>query len=360
MIRLDYSVDHVPPDRTPYCVRVEHGEIVPPGSGAAIMHVRGETAEVVSAAGTFSFGLTDERHFAGDVLLVHPERGRMHRIIRAGANSNTIMLTEECDQRCIMCSQPPRQRRYDYFDLYLEAVRLAPRNAVLGISGGEPTLLKRDLFAFFLKAATHRPDIRFHVLSNGQHLDAADQPALRELSDRVMWGIPLYAPTAAVHDAVVAKPGAFGRVLDSLDLLIGCGAPVELRTVVLQQNFRELPRLAEYLATHFFGISHWAIMQLERFGYGRLNWSACFVDTSTTFSRIASAVSICDVRGLPVVLYNFPLCTVPDAYRSACAPSISDWKRKYLAPCATCALKSSCGGVFEWYREGDGFRRMGA
>jgi hypothetical protein len=61
-----------------------------------------------------------------------------------------------------------------------------------------------------------------------------------------------------------------------------------------------------------------------------------------------------------VSLYNFPICTVPAAYRAFAVSSISDWKRRYLATCDGCGLRDRCGGFFEWYPEGHGFSKVEA
>ena len=53
-----------------------------------------------------------------------------------------------CDQRCIMCSQPPKNKSYDDFNLYKEAIFLMLDNGHLGITGGEPTLLKNRYSIF--------------------------------------------------------------------------------------------------------------------------------------------------------------------------------------------------------------------
>ena len=42
-------------------------------------------------------------------------------------------------------------------------------DATIGITGGEPTLFKDDLFHFLLSVSDARPDLRFHVLTNAQH-----------------------------------------------------------------------------------------------------------------------------------------------------------------------------------------------
>ncbi|RWQ22732.1 His-Xaa-Ser system radical SAM maturase HxsC [Mesorhizobium sp.] len=304
-------------------------------------------------------GLAEE--LENDVLLLLPGQKSAHRLIRAGSKHNTFLVTERCDQLCVMCSQPPKTRHVDLFACFEEAAMLAPRDAYLGISGGEPTLFKDQLFALMERVLTARPDLRFHVLTNGQHFEPSDTEIIRALgNDRVLWGIPLYSPFPDRHDQIVAKQGAYVRLMRSLAILANAGAAIELRTVVLDTNVEGLPELARSLSIDMPFISIWAIMQLEDIGYGRKNWRQLFCDTSISFGPIAKAVDIAEARGLTALLYNFPLCTVPARYRLFAPATISDWKRKFLDNCKLCSAKSSCGGFFEWYRETEGFRGVRA
>jgi len=41
---------------------------------------------------------SDPGQFAGDVVLLDPDRSIMHRLIRAGSRHNTFLVTERCDQ----------------------------------------------------------------------------------------------------------------------------------------------------------------------------------------------------------------------------------------------------------------------
>ena len=45
----------------------------------------------------------------GDVVLVTPSQGRVERLIRKNSRHNTLLVTERCDQLCVMCSQPPKK-----------------------------------------------------------------------------------------------------------------------------------------------------------------------------------------------------------------------------------------------------------
>lgn len=295
----------------------------------------------------------------GDVVMAIPGRRTIHRLIRSNSANNTLLITEQCDQMCIMCSQPPKKHHNDMFDSFFEAIQLAPPGVTIGLSGGEPFLHKGRLFDFLQRAQAVRPDISFHILTNGQHFDRSDLCSLRRLDlTSILWGIPIYSANARIHDNIVVKEGAFKVLQDNLALLGSVGAVIELRTVVLKSNIHCLQKLAGHITTHLSFASVWAIMQLENIGFARMNWDREFHDSSVTFEPIADGINLAEARGMRTTLYNFPLCTVPPAYRKYCVASISDWKQKYLSACKECTLKSGCGGFFEWYPEKQGFAEV--
>ena len=82
------------------------------------------------------------------MLLIFPKGNTATRFYRPGEKSNTILLTERCDQYCTMCSQPPKSNDFTHWELYSQACCQMPDNQTVGISGGEPTLYKKDLFKF--------------------------------------------------------------------------------------------------------------------------------------------------------------------------------------------------------------------
>jgi His-Xaa-Ser system radical SAM maturase HxsC len=286
----------------------------------------------------------------GDIILVQPRAQRAERLIRAKSRHNTLLITERCDQLCVMCSQPPKKTHHDRFALLEQSCLLADQNVLIGISGGEPTLYKEQLLAMLERVLAQRPDLQFHVLTNAQHFEAGDVVRLRAPAFRnVSWGIPLYAAEPGLHDQIVGKAGAFARLEQSLAHLVMAGARVELRTVLLRSNLAALTSLAAYVTARLRFIEAWSIMQLEHIGFAKGRWDELFVDHRGHFENIADALDHATIHGLRSQLFNFPRCTVPAPYRRFAIASISDWKRKYAPACAGCRERADCTGFFEWH-----------
>lgn len=350
---IDLQLAVVSDLRAPFVVKLGGRALDATASGDEVAELVGEfedRAVYARGASTFTVVGATAQALTGDVVFVDPERRALFRWLRRGSPHNTLLVTERCDQLCLMCSQPPRKTHIDLFGQLAQACRLADPDTVIGLSGGEPTLYKDQLFELLDATLRARPDLSFHILTNAQHFSADDIPRLRLWRpDQVRWGVPLYSSVPQVHDRIVAKAGAFTRLEHGLDVLLQAGAAVELRTVVLQANAAEMPALARHVASRLPFISVWAIMQLEHIGFARKRWTELYYDHAAAFAPIAGAVDTAWLNGVPVALYNFPRCSVPADYRRFAHASISDWKRRYLRACDACSERSSCSGFFEWH-----------
>ena len=359
MIALTLPCEVDDASRPPFVARLRSGVATHSMIGGDAHLVGQDDERVYFQLGDAGFSLPKGQtaSFDGDVLFVEPAARRARRWIRARSPHNTLLVTENCDQLCQMCSQPPKRTDIDLYVHFEEACALAPAGAVIGISGGEPTLYKDRLFSFLSSMAASRPDLKFHVLTNAQHFAPEDRRCLRDFH-HVLWGVPIYAADAALHDGLVGKEGAFARLLESFAVLAAAGAAIELRTVVMRENAGALGELGRFVVDRLSFIDFWALVQLERTGFAKNRWADLFFDHSVNFESIADALSWTMLHGIRAALYNFPYCTVPEAWRPLAARSISDWKNKYLKPCEACPAKPRCSGFFEWHLEDHGYERF--
>ncbi|HHA1316356.1 TPA: hypothetical protein ACOEEU_004688, partial [Enterobacter kobei] len=87
----------------------------------------------------------------GDVITIS-ERGRIHRLFRASSKNNAFLVTEVCNNLCVMCPQPPKPEaainQGDIEQRILKTLSLIDDKhfpEALCITGGEPTMLKEGL-----------------------------------------------------------------------------------------------------------------------------------------------------------------------------------------------------------------------
>jgi len=287
----------------------------------------------------------------GDVLRIDPAGNRVRVLFRKNAIHNSLLVTERCNSFCLMCSQPPR--KIDDSHLIEEikrTIELVPRDAeMLGLSGGEPTLCGDGFFDIVRHARNYLPYTELHVLTNGRtfkdreaakHLAGIQHPDLK-------LGIPLYSEQPDQHDFVVQAKGAFDETIKGLLNLASFGIRIELRVVLHRFTYERLPELARFIGRNLPFVDYVALMGLELTGFAKVNRRSIWVDPYDYREELAEAVRVLEFHGVPALIFNHQLCVVPEAVRSRCVQSISDWKNDYLPICDSCKMRSKCGGFFD-------------
>jgi His-Xaa-Ser system radical SAM maturase HxsC len=284
------------------------------------------------------------------VVGISPDGTRVTVLWKAAARHNSLLLTEQCDHSCIMCSQPPKEQDDAWlFDRARRVLELlsADTNQV-GLTGGEPTLHADRLIGLLRYLRNRLPRTAVHLLSNGRRF--ADLEFARRYSDvghpDLMVGIPLYAPEPALHDWIVQTPGAFAETVRGIAALATLGERVELRIVVQAVNVAVLTRLADFIVRNLPFVSQVALMGLEMTGFARANSSLVWIDPVDYETEIAEAASMLSTARIRTLIYNHPLCVLPRGAWPLAVPSISDWKADLVEGCAACAVRDRCGGVF--------------
>ena len=284
---------------------------------------------------TFSYLAT------GDIVRI--TAGELRILYRRTSHHNVLFITERCNSRCLMCSQPPRDVNDEWLvDEMLQTIQLmSPETRELCITGGEPTLLGPRLLEVVHAVRRSLPHTALHMLSNGR-LFAYTRTA-RAISKlehpNFMIGIPLYSDVADRHDFVVQARGAFDQTIRGISNLARFEQKIEIRFVIHRQT-------ARFIARNLPFVNQVALMGLEVMGFTKTNLEALWIDPFDYQQQLAEAVQILREAHVPVMIYNHPLCLLPRELWPFAVRSISDWKNIYLPECEPCRMKSSCGGFF--------------
>jgi His-Xaa-Ser system radical SAM maturase HxsC len=187
----------------------------------------------------------------GDVVVPHAAKGEVLVLLRESDTHHALFMTNRCNSRCLMCSQPPTSADDSWLvEEAIAALRHLRRSPdVLGLTGGEPLLLGLGLRRVLDAAAQHHPTTRVEVLTNGRLFATAQigEQILAGLAQPVRWLVPLYGHADFVHDFVVQAHGAFDETLAGLLALQAHGQEVQLRVVLIEPVLQVLPELAGFV-----------------------------------------------------------------------------------------------------------------
>jgi His-Xaa-Ser system radical SAM maturase HxsC len=287
----------------------------------------------------------------GDVVRCDPRQGEILVTYKRRTNSNALILTENCDNGCIMCCQPPKAIRDDgLISIALETIRLMDRSTrQIAISGGEPTLKWHALLSVIRMAKGYLQNTALQVLSNGRAFKylhyAQELASLRHC--RLIVGVPIHSALPEMHNFIAQRSQAFDDTILGIMNLKRCGTAVQLRIVIQKANADTLVELGQFISRNLAFADHIAFMGMEVHGLALDNLATVWIDPVDYAEELRRAVRLLTAHHMNVSIFNVPLCVLaPDLWRF-CEQSISEWKLEYAAEeCNSCEERWHCGGLF--------------
>ena len=285
---------------------------------------------------------------SGDIVQVR--RSSVRILLSKSANANTLLLTERCDNRCLFCSQPPKEAEDSY--LFVDAAMALSEfqsESVIGLSGGEPFLDPQKVFSLFDTLDSQSLQTPLHILTNGRVFSAQTIVAKLESYSRkreLVLGIPLYATNANIHDTLVVAQGAWHDTVQGLINLSHSEIGVELRFIPTKFNVDELPEIIPFVSKYFGNRFFVSVMNLEATGWAKKNWNDLYLSPARYGDKLSTIRKQATLAGINLRLFNYPLCHLPEDVMDVAVKSISDWKNTYHAECERCIKKNQCGGYF--------------
>lgn len=270
---------------------------------------------------------------------------------RIDSNDNTLFTTARCNNNCIMCCQPPLNNDDidELFERNIGIIDRAPKDIpVVGISGGEPSLLGDKLIELIRHIRETLPNADIHMLSNGRNFNNVEftKKVCGAAEGKLFVGVPLHSDYYRDHDIIAGAKEAFNETIAGIFNLSALGATIELRIVINKLNFMRLPQMAEFIHKNLPFVGWTAFMAMEHIGHAVSNERNIWIEPIEYAQQLTEAVQTLAQWKHEVVVYNVPLCLIPTSIHQFAQKSISDWKNKYLPTCENCSMKSKCCGLF--------------
>jgi His-Xaa-Ser system radical SAM maturase HxsC len=285
----------------------------------------------------------------GDCVLIDKD-GTITVVWEKKSSTNSLLLTEMCDCRCLMCPQPPKAHDKTLTErskLILNLVKIE-KNQPICLTGGEPTLLKEDFFDILELINKKHPKSTVIMLTNGKSF-ANFEFTKRFVSIRpkdFLTCVSMHSDLDEVHDRSVGVKDSFYKTAMGLQNLARFREKIEIRVVVNRINAHRLESIATFIQRNFPFINHCTFMGMEIIGLARDNYETVWIDPHEYRDEISKAVRVLSRADMNVSIYNIPLCLTEKKSWNFARQSISGWKNDYLPVCEGCSVKSRCCGIF--------------
>ncbi|MDD5371757.1 MAG: radical SAM protein, partial [Anaerolineaceae bacterium] len=120
------------------------------------------------------------------------------------------------------------------------------------MTGGEP-LMRRDWLEIYRYAK--QKGLIVTLFTNGTMLTGAIADALAELPPYKI-EITLYGATQETYERVTGVSGSFGRCMQGIELLLARGLPLQLKTMVMKANRREVEAMKGFAESRGVGFRY--------------------------------------------------------------------------------------------------------
>ena len=175
-----------------------------------------------------------------------------------------------------MCCQPPLKVDDidELFENNLQRIRTAPKDLpLIGITGGEPTLLGEKLIALIKEIRECLPSTEIQLLSNGRRFsDIKYAKRVAEAGGNMLYvGVELHSDYSRDHDTIAGSKGAYQETMQGLYNLAYCGIAIELRIIMCALNYKRFFHIAEFIHRNLPFVGWIAFMGMEHIGWAVKN-----------------------------------------------------------------------------------------
>ena len=300
----------------------------------------------------FICGVSCENIMQGDIAEIDLKKNSCKILYKINSNENVILTTNQCNNNCIMCPDTDgiRKNRHnaDINQLKLLVELMDDKTKFVCITGGEPTLLKENLFDLLESCKRRLNNTEFIMLTNGRafYYENYTRRFLKSSPTNIIIGIPLHSYKEDVHDFITRVKGSFTQTFVGIKNLLEHNQLIELRVVINKFNYLDLNHIAEMISEEFPDCYRVNFMAMEILGNAYLNVEDVWVDFDKFSKILEKACMTLLSKGIRAYIYNIPLCYVDKKLWSITKKSITEYKIKYGEECGNCKVKDKCGGFF--------------
>lgn len=268
----------------------------------------------------------------------------------------------ECNNHCLMCSNPNdswRLAKYDYNNLVSRLKDIKEGIGSITVTGGEPTI-NPDFTRVFDFMKNKLPEARVSLLTNGRRFYYADFTKKCCELKHLSFVITLHGYNEHTHDEITLVKGSFKQTCRGLDNILKFKKPgqaLEIRVVITKINLSFYTKILSFIKENYPGADRIVLLFLEIEGAAQENISK----VGLTYSKLGKSLP-----GLSSIipafrefrLYHFPLCVINKVFWKYVWATLPEQEIIFPSACKKCIYRTSCPGVHKGYIDNYGDREF--
>jgi His-Xaa-Ser system radical SAM maturase HxsC len=288
-----------------------------------------------------------------DILNILPD-GTINILWKKRLNFHdiTLFVTNHCNANCIMCPQPPHKDQFSLLNTNKLLIKYLKKQPIkkIGVTGGEPTTKEYDLLTLLELSYKYYPNTKIDLLTNAKKLsDFSFAKKIALTNPNINFCISF--PTDNMDDFnKIMGANIYNDILEAIQNLALLKQNIELRIVILKQNYKRLENISEFIFRNFPFVNHIVFMGMEIIGNAFNNIDIIDVNPNVYSVELFNSIKFLNRRDMNVSIYNIPYCLIDQSLWRFVRNSISRWKQSYLAECNLCIKKNTCPGIFSTSR----------
>lgn len=262
-------------------------------------------------------------------------------------------LTDRCNNACsfCICRRHLTEGIGDSSELVQKKIAAIPRDGIIDIFGGEPTL--SDHFMEIVREAK-RKNAFTNIATNARSFAQATffnafVDETRDYRGNIFIRSSLHGHTATIHERHTNRRGSFAEAIEGIKNLKQAGYEVSVNTVVTRHNYRHLAEIHALIARWGVDVFKLSFM---RFTIQHLANAVTLDDLKKALPEVIETVA---ASGMGIDLDTIPYCVAPDQLALYAKDENSfienDRRVVKLIVCNSCPVKAICCGVDREYFE---------
>jgi len=268
-----------------------------------------------------------------------------------------------CNSNCIMCTNPQgfrnREDAKDYSaDKVLKRIlsekdKLVKSGVDINLTGGEPTI--HPEFIYLLENLRKEfPNNTIAFASNGRRLAYGKFTRKLLKINNLRLHVVVHSAESKIHNGITRVPDSYEQTVKGLENLFkykNGTHTVELRTVLLQQNYKKIDELYEMLYKKFPSADRVSTIFPEYEGRAETNFEQVKITFLEVRPHIEDSLEKWGKKFRNFYLYHFPLCVINSDFWEHVIRSLPPDHHEtfFMDKCEDCFYKDSCLGVYKDY-----------